>query len=318
MLLLLQAHQLSFQLENPIVFFQYRYLHHYVSYLKNTITEDISNIKILVDTAHGAAYKTADKLFKDLNANYKIINNTPDGLNINENAGSTHIENLQKLVVENNYDIGIAYDGDADRCIIVDETGRIIDGDYIMAICGNYLKKADKLKNNTVVGTVMSNLGFVKFCEEQDINFVATKVGDKYVLEEMLKNDYSFGGEQSGHIIFKDFANPGDGELTGLQILNIMAKENKKLSELANVMQKYPQIMINVQATKEQKDKFKTDEDIKNKIESVTNILGNDGRVLIRPSGTENLIRVMIEGKNEEDITKYCQELADYISEKIN
>ncbi len=292
----------------------------YIKHLLKTIdiNDELKNKKILIDTANGASYKTAEQLFKKININYDIINNHPDGLNINENAGSTHIQNLQKLVKENNYDLGIAYDGDADRCIMVDEDGEEVDGDYIIAICGNHLKKQNKLTNNTLTGTVMSNLGLVKFCKEQNINFSKTKVGDKYVLEEMLKNNYPLGGEQSGHIIFKEYANTGDGELTSLQVLNVMAKENKSLKELKNIMKKYPQVTINVETTKQGKEKLNTNKNIQNKISELNQILNEDGRVLVRPSGTENLIRVMIEGKDKNQITQQCEELANYINQQLN
>ena len=284
----------------------------YVNYLLTTI-DNISNMKVLIDAANGASYKTSEMLFSKLGIQYKIINNTPDGLNINENAGSTHIDNLVNLVKIGKYDVGIAYDGDADRCIMVDNEGNVVDGDNILAICSNYLKEENKLKNNTLVGTVMSNLGLVKYSEEFGINFVSTKVGDKYVLECMLKNDYILGGEQSGHIIFKEFANTGDGELTSLQVLNVISKKNKPLSELKNIMKTYPQVMINVEVSKEGKENIQNNEVINNMISDITNKLNGTGRVLVRPSGTENLIRVMLEGSNEEEITKNCKSLAECI-----
>ena len=290
----------------------------YVDYLVSIINEDISSLKIVIDTANGASYLTADKLFSKLNANYTLINNEPDGLNINENAGSTHIEVLKETVVNGGYDVGIAYDGDADRVILVDENGKDLDGDYILAIAGSELKKNNRLTNNTIVGTIMTNLGLVKFCEANDINFVATTVGDKYVLEEMLNNNYILGGEQSGHIIVKDLANTGDGELTSIQILNIMVKNNKKLSELASIMKKYPQALINAKVSKEGKETFKKNEDIQNKINILEQELNGDGRIVVRASGTENLIRVMIEGSDIDKISEICKELADYIESVLN
>lgn len=295
-----------------------RALDDYIEYLSSTIDSDISKIKILIDTANGAASMTAEKLFKKLNANFDIINNNPDGLNINRNAGSTHIDGLREKVINDKYDIGIAYDGDADRTILIDELGNEIDGDYILAIAGTELKKAGKLTNNTLVGTIMSNLGFIKFCEKNDINFVATSVGDKYVLEEMLKSNYILGGEQSGHIIFKELANTGDGELTSLQILNIMSKSKKKLSELAAVMKKYPQVLINANVSKEGKEKYRQREDIHELINKYEQKMHGDGRIVVRPSGTENYIRVMLEGKNIEEITQICQNLVDYIEKELN
>lgn len=292
----------------------------YINHLLSTINikDELQNKKILIDTANGASYKTAEQLFSKLNINYTLINNTPDGLNINKDAGSTHIDKLKELVLKEHYDLAIAYDGDADRCIMLDEDANEIDGDYILAICSNYLKENNMLKNNTIVGTVMSNLGLINYCKDQNINFVATKVGDKYVLENMLENDFILGGEQSGHIIFKEYANTGDGQLTSLQVLNVMAHTNKSLKELKNIMEKYPQVMINVEATKEQKELYKTNEKIKDEINNIENTLKEDGRVLVRPSGTESLIRVMIEGKDKDTINKYCKELASFIEKELN
>ena len=283
-----------------------------VNYLKETITENISHIKILLDVANGASYETANLLFTKLNANYKIINNNPDGLNINENCGSTHIENLKNKVTQGKFDIGISYDGDADRVMLVDHEGNVVDGDFILAIASKYLNI------DSIVGTVMSNLGLIKFCEKNNIKFISTKVGDKYVLEEMLKNNYILGGEQSGHIIFKNFANTGDGELSSLQILNIMAKHNKSLKELASIMEKYPQVNSNIEANNLQKEIFKTNNKIKEKINEYENLLGSNGRIVARPSGTENLIRIMFEGNDINLITKYSKELCEYIKKIIN
>ena len=289
----------------------------YVDYLMSTIDTKLDGLHIGIDTANGAASVTAPLLFEKLNAKVEFINNTPDGYNINDKCGSTHLEQLQKFVVDKKLDCGIAYDGDADRCLFVDNKGNVIDGDYTLAIYGLYLKKKKKLKNNTIVGTVMSNLGFIKFCEANNINFEATKVGDRYVLENMLKNNYIIGGEQSGHIIFKDFANTGDGELTCLQILNIMTKENKSLSELASIMNKYPQVLKNLPVSKEIKETYKDNKNIQNKIKEIENKLGNNGRLLIRPSGTENLIRVMLEGQDVKEITNYCDEIIETIKKEI-
>lgn len=287
-------------------------LNDYVNYLKETITENINHIKILLDVANGASYKTANLLFTKLNANYKIINNNPDGLNINENCGSTHIENLKNKVTKGKFDIGISYDGDADRVMLVDHEGNVVDGDFILAIASKYLNI------DSIVGTVMSNLGLIKFCEKNNIKFISTKVGDKYVLEEMLKNNYILGGEQSGHIIFKNFANTGDGELSSLQILNIMTKHNKSLKELASIMEKYPQVNSNIEANNLQKEIFKTNNKIKEKINEYENLLGSNGRIVARPSGTENLIRIMFEGNDINLITKYSKELCEYIKKIIN
>jgi len=290
----------------------------YIEYLNKTVSNKFGNIKVGIDAANGASYETAKMLFDSLKINYKIINDKPDGFNINRNAGSTHLEGLKKFVLENNLDCGIAFDGDADRCLFIDEKGNIIDGDYILAIYALELKKQNKLKNNTVVGTVMSNLGFIKFCENNNINFVATKVGDRYVLENMIDNDYIIGGEQSGHIIFKDFANTGDGELTAIQILSIMGKTGKKLSEVANIMIKYPQVLKNVSVSKEGKETYHENKKINDFIKLCEEKLKNEGRILIRASGTENLIRVMIEGKNIDEINRLCDEIIKVIEKELN
>jgi len=290
----------------------------YVNFLINTIDADFSNLNVGVDVANGASFETAKMLFEGLKVNYKLINDKPNGLNINDNAGSTHLEGLRKFVVENNLDCGIAFDGDADRCLLIDEFGNIVDGDMIMAIYAGYLKKQNKLKNNTLVGTVMSNLGLVKFCEREKINFITTKVGDRYVLENMLENDYIVGGEQSGHIIFREFANTGDGELTAIQILNIMSKTNKKLSELSKIIEIYPQILKNVEVSRKGKEIYKENISINAVIKNVENTLGDEGRVLVRASGTENLIRVMIEGKNLNTINKLCDDIIKVIKDELS
>ncbi len=290
----------------------------YVNYLASTIKNDLSHLNIGIDTANGAAYLTASMLFDKLKVNYKIINNQPDGLNINDNAGSTHLEGLQKFVVENHLDCGIAFDGDADRCLLVDENGAIVNGDKILAICGLHLKQTNQLANNTIVGTVMSNLGFVKFCEKQDINFIATKVGDRYVLEEMLKNNYCLGGEQSGHVIFKEFSTTGDGELTALQVLSILADQKQKLSALANIMEEYPQVLKNIEVTKEFKETYPSNANINNFIKECEAKLNGEGRILVRASGTENLIRVMLEGKDLNTITTICDEIIEVIKKELH
>jgi phosphoglucosamine mutase len=291
----------------------------YVNFLINTVEQiDYSRLHIGVDTANGAAYETAKMLFDKLNVQYEIINNIPDGLNINNNCGSTHIEGLKKLVIEKKLDCGVAFDGDADRCLLIDNNGELVDGDKIMAIYGKYLKENNKLKNNTIVGTVMSNLGFVKFCEKENINFVATKVGDRYVLENMLANDYIIGGEQSGHIIFKELANTGDGELTAIQMLKVVVNSNKTLAELSKMMDVYPQVLKNVNVSREGKEHYLENQNINKCIKNVEEKLHGEGRVLVRPSGTENLIRVMLEGKNIKEIDKYCDEIVMVIKKELN
>lgn len=288
----------------------------YINFLY-TLANDYNGLKVVVDCANGSASATAPTLFEKLNVNAKIIFDNPDGVNINDNCGSTHLDALISKVKEVQADLGIAYDGDADRCLLVTNDGAVIDGDYVLAICGKYLKEKGRLNNNAIVGTVMSNLGLRKFCESENINFVATKVGDRYVLEEMLNKDYVIGGEQSGHVIFKEYANTGDGELTSLMVLNILSERKCKLSELSSVMDKYPQVLVNVNVTKEGKTSFGEDAEINALIKKYEEELNGDGRILIRASGTENLIRVMIEGKNTEEISRMANDIADLINKKF-
>lgn len=288
----------------------------YINFLY-TLANDYNGLKVVVDCANGSASATAPTLFEKLNVNAKIIFDNPDGVNINDNCGSTHLDALISKVKEVQADLGIAYDGDADRCLLVTNDGDVIDGDYVLAICGKYLKEKGRLNNNAIVGTVMSNLGLRKFCENENINFVATKVGDRYVLEEMLNKDYVIGGEQSGHVIFKEYANTGDGELTSLMVLNILSERKCKLSELSSVMDKYPQVLVNVNVTKEGKTLFGEDAEINVLIKKYEEELNGDGRILIRASGTENLIRVMIEGKNTEEISRMANDIADLINKKF-
>lgn len=288
----------------------------YINFLY-TLANDYNGLKVVVDCANGSASATAPTLFEKLNVNAEIIFDNPDGVNINDNCGSTHLESLISKVKETGADLGIAYDGDADRCLLVTNDGDVIDGDYVLAICGKYLKEKGRLNNNAIVGTVMSNLGLRKFCESENINFVATKVGDRYVLEEMLDKDYVIGGEQSGHVIFKEYANTGDGELTSLMVLNILSERKCRLSELASIMDKYPQVLVNVNVTKEGKTLFGEDAEINVLIKKYEEELNGDGRILIRASGTENLIRVMIEGKNTEKISRMATDIADLINKKF-
>ena len=278
---------------------------------------DKNNFTVAIDTANGATSVIAEKVFTALGIKHYIINNTPNGININSNCGSTHLDMLKKFVVANNCNLGIAYDGDGDRCLAIDEKGNLIDGDIILAIISKYLKENNKLKNNTIVATVMSNLGLRKFCKENDINFVETKVGDRYVLEEMLKSDYIIGGEQSGHIIFLDYNPTGDGILTSLMLLMVALEKNKKISELASIIKIYPQVLINAKVSNEKKYLFNEDEEINKKIEELEKEFSGNGRVLIRASGTEPLVRVMIEGENQDYISKKAQELANFIEEKL-
>ena len=278
---------------------------------------DKDNFTVAIDTANGATSVIAEKVFTALGIKHYIINNTPNGININSNCGSTHLDMLKKFVIANKCNLGIAYDGDGDRCLAIDEKGNLIDGDIILAIVSNYLKEKNQLKNNTIVATVMSNLGLRKFCESNDIIFKETKVGDRYVLEEMLKDDYIIGGEQSGHIIFLDYNPTGDGILTSLMLLMVAFEKNKKISELAKIIKIYPQVLINAKVSNEKKNTFNENQEINKKIKELEQEFSNNGRVLIRESGTEPLVRVMIEGENQEYITKKAQELANLIEEKL-
>jgi phosphoglucosamine mutase len=278
---------------------------------------DKSNFKVVIDTANGATYKVAEKVFGGLGINYTVINNNPDGININDNCGSTHLEMLKQYVKEHNMNLGIAYDGDGDRCLLVDEQGNEIDGDKVLAICSNYMKEKETLKKDTVVATVMSNLGLKKYCEENGLTCKQTKVGDRYVLEEMLNNGYNLGGEQSGHIIFLDYNPTGDGILTSLMVLQILLEKNVSASKLCSIINIYPQVLINAKVSAEKKNEYEKNEVIKQKIEELEKEFSGNGRVLIRPSGTEPLVRVMIEGENKEYIKTKAEELAMLIEEKL-
>lgn len=275
------------------------------------------NFVVAIDTANGATSVIADKVYTALGIKHYIINNTPNGLNINADCGSTHLDMLKKFVVANKCNMGIAYDGDGDRCLCIDENGNEIDGDIIMAILAKHLKEQDKLKDNTLVATVMSNLGLKKFCENNKIKFMQTKVGDRYVLEEMLKEGYNLGGEQSGHIIFLDYNPTGDGILTSLMLVSCILEKQSKLSKLAEIIKIYPQVLINAKATNEKKYDFDKDEVIKKEIEKLEKEFSGNGRVLIRASGTEPLVRVMIEGENQEYITEKAKDLANLIEERL-
>ena len=288
----------------------------YISYLISTVSK-INDLKVVFDLANGSSSVTAPEIFNKVLKNPIFLSSKPNGININDNCGSTHLDNLINYVKENKFDLGIAFDGDADRCLFVDEDGNIIDGDFILAIVSLNLKKKNKLKNNTLVGTILSNLGLIKFCNENDINFSATKVGDRYVLEEMLLKDYIIGGEQSGHIIFKELATTGDGELTALQILSIISEENKSLKECSKIMKKYPQVSRNIKVKNEDKKEVFTNDEINNVINKSKDILKDTGRIIVRPSGTEPLIRVMIEGNDLDLINQLLNDIAHVIENKI-
>jgi phosphoglucosamine mutase len=289
----------------------------YVSFLKRTIDTTFEGLKIALDCANGAAYETAPAVFRDLGAEVLVINDKPDGLNINKNCGSTHMETLAEYVVNNECHLGLAFDGDADRVLAVDEKGRIVDGDMIMAIIGLELKSHGRLANNTIVATVMSNIGFDIMAKENGILLEKTKVGDRYVLERMLENGHILGGEQSGHIIMLEYNTTGDGQVTALQLARIMKKTGKSLSELASVMKVYPQVLRNAKVKNENKNKYLDDPEIAQECRNLEELFKGEGRVLIRPSGTEPLVRVMIEGKDQDFITKKAEELALFIEQKL-
>lgn len=297
-------------------------LDEYLYFFRKTFEDEFENLnkdnfKVAIDTANGATSVIADKVFTTLGIQHYIINNEPNGININDNCGSTHLDMLKKYVVDNNCNLGIAYDGDGDRCLAVDQYGNEIDGDIIMAIVSDYLKEKGKLKKDTLVATVMSNLGLKKYCEKNNINYVQTKVGDRYVLENMLKNGYNLGGEQSGHIIFLDYNPTGDGILTSLMLIKVILTKNKSLNELAKIINIYPQVLINAKVNSNKKYDFDKDDEINAAIGKLNNEFKDNGRVLIRASGTEPLVRVMIEGEDKEYITKKATEVAKLIEKKL-
>lgn len=290
----------------------------YVDHVAKSVGCDLEGMEIALDCSNGSSSRTAEKLFTKLGAKVHVLFDKPDGININKDCGSTHIGRLQSYVREHKLCCGLAFDGDADRCLAVDENGNLVDGDYLIAICAKDMKDRGMLKKNAVVGTVMTNMGFNKFCEENDMTFVSTKVGDRYVLEAMLREGYNIGGEQSGHIIFLDYATTGDGELSGAMILSIMKRTGEKLSTLAKVMERMPQVLINVKVSAEGKLAFYTDKEVKAEINRVTEILGDRGRILVRVSGTEPLVRVMLEGENLEEIQDLAEEAAQVVRERLS
>lgn len=289
----------------------------YEAFIKGTIDGDLKGLRIAVDCANGAAYEVAPVTLFDLGADVCVINNEPDGVNINQGCGSTHLDELRKFVVESGADLGLAFDGDADRVLAIDEKGNAIDGDQIMAIIGLELKQKGKLADNAIVATVMSNLGFDIMAKGEGLKIEKTKVGDRYVLEEMLNKGYVLGGEQSGHIIFLRHNTTGDGLLTGVQLAKVLKDSGKKMSELASVMQILPQVLKNAKVSNEKKHSYMEDEVIAGMCGELENEFHGEGRVLIRPSGTEPLVRVMIEGKDQEYITKRAVELVKVIEERL-
>ena len=284
---------------------------HYIGYLISTATRSFKGVKVGLDCSNGSSFAIAENVFKALGAETHVINNEPDGTNINTNCGSTHIEILQGYVKENHLDVGFAYDGDADRCIAVDENGQVVDGDLILYVCGQYLKKHGDLNNNTVVTTVMSNLGLYKAFDAAGIAYEKTAVGDKYVNENMVKNGHALGGEQSGHIIFSKFATTGDGILTSLKIMEAVIESKKTLAQLVEPVTIYPQLMKNVYVR--DKKEAQNDVEVQKVIKEVEDKLGDEGRVLVRESGTEPVVRVMVEA----DTNEKCLQSVDYIITKM-
>ena len=292
-------------------------LRDYIDHVKSTVHFSLDGLEIALDCANGSSAMTAETLFTELGAKVHMLANEPNGVNINDGCGSTHMESLIEYVKTHKVDAGIAFDGDADRCLAVDENGEPVDGDFIMAICGLDMKSRGKLNKNCIVGTIMTNLGFIKFCEANGIHFEATKVGDRYVLEEMLLENYSFGGEQSGHVIFRDFATTGDGQLTAAQLLSIMKRREAKLSSMTTVMERYPQTMKNIRVSPEGKLACYTDPKVKQAIDAATKMLAGNGRVIVRPSGTEPLLRVMVEGQDLALIEKIAEDISEVIKEEL-
>ena len=290
----------------------------YIEFAKSTIDIDLTGLKVALDCANGANYRAAVETFRELGADVSVINNDPDGININKKCGSTHPEELMDYVVKKGCDLGLAFDGDADRCLAVDENGKLVDGDFIMAVCAKYMKDHGRLNKNVVVVTVMSNLGLEIALKKEGISLVKTKVGDRYVLEEMLKDGYNLGGEQSGHILILDYNTTGDGLVTALQISSILKKSGKKLSKLTSMMHELPQVLVNAKVPNDKKDIYKKDKEIACMISKMEEKMNGSGRVLIRPSGTEPLVRVMLEGENQREINKMAHELADLIEKKAN
>ena len=289
----------------------------YVEFLKKSVDTGMQGVKVVLDCANGASYKAAERVYRDLGAKVKVIGNIPNGININDACGSTHPEQLQKAVVDEGAFIGLAFDGDADRLIAVDEKGRIVDGDKLMCICAKHLKDLGKLPDNKVTATVMSNLGFHKYMESIGCGVDVTGVGDRYVLESMLKTGCVLGGEQSGHTIFLDRTTTGDGIMSSLQVMEAVLASGKKLSELSDEITIYPQVLKNARVREDKKNKYERDDEIMTAISKVEDEMEGRGRVLIRPSGTEPLVRVMLEGEDVGHITKLAEDLAALFEKKL-
>ena len=289
----------------------------YIDRLCSTVSLPLDGMRIAVDCANGAASRTAAALFGRLGAECTVLHASPDGRNINDSCGSTHPDALREYVTANGLDAGAAFDGDADRCLMIDDRGEVVDGDMIMAMLALDMKARGRLNRDTVVGTIMTNFGFSKFCKDNGIGFVAARVGDRYVLEEMLRQDYSLGGEQSGHIILRDFAATGDGQLTAVQVLALLRRTGMKLSDAAKAMTRCPQFTVNIPASAEAKAAFETDHTIRRILEDARAAIGNGGRLIARPSGTEPLIRIMAEGEDPEAIRAAAKDTAARIPKQL-
>ncbi len=287
----------------------------YLDHLKTTINSSFQGLKVVLDCANGAAYELAPKLFRELGAEVHTLAAEPNGLNINDHCGSTHPERLKEEVVRLGAHLGLAFDGDADRLIAIDELGQEVDGDYILCICGDAMKKAGKLKDNTVVSTVMSNFGFYKATKKLALNTQQTAVGDRYVMAEMLRGGYNLGGEQSGHVIFLDYNTTGDGILTAIQLVDTLLASGKSLSELKQIMKQYPQVLVNVRV--QDKSKYEGNAAIGAAVAEVERTLGDNGRVLVRPSGTESLIRVMAEGPEKNELEKLVAHIVGVVEKEL-
>ena len=298
------------------VFHRYDLIDNYIDHIVESVNADLTGMKIAIDCANGCASYTAEKLFKKLGAECYMMHDNPNGVNINLNCGSTHMDDLIDYVNGHDVDLGLAFDGDSDRCLAVDENGKLIDGDRLIAVFALDMKRNGTLTDDAAVVTVMTNMGFKLFAKENGIEVIETKVGDRYVLEQMVKHDYKIGGEQSGHIIFKKYATTGDGQLSGAVFASILAKSGKSASETASVMTVLPQTLKNISATPELKAMLNTDEDIKKAISDASDALGDRGRILVRASGTEPLIRVMLEGENIAEIKKIAKQVAAVIKGK--
>lgn len=289
----------------------------YLDFLKSTTDVSLKGVRVVLDCGNGASFQAAPAIFERLGAEVTVINHSPNGLNINVECGSTHPEGLQELVLESGADFGLAFDGDADRLIAVDEHGNLIDGDHVLAICARSLKQQGKLTNNMVVGTIMANLGLNHFLANEEIDFVQTKVGDRYVLEKMLEGGYALGGEQSGHVIFLEHNTTGDGVLSGIKLSEAIVRSGKTASQLANSLTKYPQVLLNAIVSNQNKHNYMEDEEVAKRIAEIEAHFHGEGRVVIRPSGTEPLVRVMLEGKDEIEMRKMAADLVKLIETRL-